>query len=69
MDRNSRIADPRFLDADHDDYRLQPDSPALELGFQPVPVEKIGPYQDDRRASWPIREATSAREKPLVISE
>ena len=33
------------------------DSPALALGFKPIPVDKIGPYQDDLRASWPIVEA------------
>jgi len=65
MDRHSIVADPRFVDPDRDDYRLRPDSPALKLGFQPIPVEKIGPYQDPLRASWPIVEAEGAREKPL----
>ena len=45
-----------FVDPAHDDYRLQPQSPALQLGFEPIPFEKIGPYQDDLRASWPIVE-------------
>jgi hypothetical protein len=39
------------------------------LGFQPIPVEKIGPYAEEMRASWPIREAEGAREKPLVSEE
>jgi hypothetical protein len=38
----------------------------LKLGFQPIPVEKIGPYRDELRASWPIVEAEGAREKPLL---
>jgi len=42
MDAHSLIADPLFLDPTKDDYRLKPDSPALKLGFQPIPVEKIG---------------------------
>jgi parallel beta-helix repeat protein len=42
FDPNSKVADPLFVDADHDDYRLQPDSPAFALGFQPIPVERIG---------------------------
>ncbi|MFA6564416.1 MAG: hypothetical protein WCV00_21105 [Verrucomicrobiia bacterium] len=29
-------------------------------------VEKIGPYKSPLRASWPIKEAEGAREKPLV---
>ncbi|MBN2476630.1 MAG: right-handed parallel beta-helix repeat-containing protein [Pirellulales bacterium] len=62
FDRNSVVADPLFVDPANDDYRLRPDSPALKLGFQPIPVEKIGPYQSADRASWPIVEAPGARE-------
>ena len=65
MDRHSIIGDPLFVDAAKDDYRLQPNSPALKLGFQPIPVDKIGPHQDPLRATWPILEAEGAREKPL----
>jgi hypothetical protein len=54
MDRHSIIADPLFVDAAHDDYRLRPDSPAFRLGFRPIPVEEIGCYADPLRASWPI---------------
>lgn len=42
-DLNSRVADPRFVDPEHDDYRLRPDSPALALGFEPLPLEQVGP--------------------------
>lgn len=41
-DAHSAVADPLFVDAQHDDYRLKPESPAFQLGFQPIPVEKIG---------------------------
>ena len=41
-DANSVIADPLFVDAAHGDYRLRPDSPALALGFVPIPFERIG---------------------------
>jgi len=57
FDSNSIIADPLFVDPIHDDYRLRPDSPALKQGFKPIPMDKIGPYQDPLRASWPIRQA------------
>ncbi len=53
-DEHSMIADPLFVDAKHDDYRLRPESPALRLGFQPIPVEKIGLYRSSERASWPV---------------
>jgi len=47
-DRNSVIADPLFMDAAKDDYRLRPESPAWKLGFQRIPVEKIGPQGMDK---------------------
>lgn len=62
FDRNSIVADPIFVDARNDDYRLPPDSPALKLGFEPIPVEKIGPFESPDRATWPIEEAPGARE-------
>jgi len=68
FDQHSLVADPRFVDAEKDDYRLRPDSPAWKLGFKPIPVEKIGPYADELRASWPIVEAEGVREHPLPAS-
>jgi hypothetical protein len=65
-DQHSVIADPKFLAPEKDDYRLAPDSPAWALGFQAIPVEKIGPYASPDRASWPIVEAEGAREKGLT---
>jgi len=41
-DAHSVLADPLFVDAAGGDYRLKPDSPALALGFQPIPIEQIG---------------------------
>ena len=60
QDEHSLLADPKFVDPAKRDYRLQPDSPALKLGFQPIPFDKIGPYEDPLRASWPIVEAPGA---------
>ena len=39
---NSIFADPMFVDPEHDDYRLKPDSPAFKLGFQQIDTEQIG---------------------------
>jgi hypothetical protein len=47
--------DPKFVDEKALDFRLKEDSPAFKVGFQKIPVEKIGLYQDDTRASWPVR--------------
>ena len=66
QDQHSIVADPLFVNAEKDDYRLKPESPAFKLGFQPIPVERIGPYQDELRASWPIVEAEGARERPVA---
>lgn len=63
QDSGSMIADPLFVDAAKDDYRLRADSPASALGFERIPVEKIGPYRDELRATWPIAQAPGARER------
>jgi len=42
QDAHSLIADPLFVDPEHGDYRLKPASPALKLGFQPIPIDQIG---------------------------
>lgn len=65
FDRHSIVADPMFVDPAADDYRLKPGSPAEKIGFQPIPVDRIGPYRDSLRASWPIVEAPGFRERPL----
>ena len=41
-DKNSLIADPMFVDWKNDDFRLKPESPAFKLGFEAIPVDKIG---------------------------
>jgi hypothetical protein len=62
LDRRSVVADPKFVDAARGDFRLRPGSPALKMGFRPIPFDRIGPYKSADRASWPIREEAGARE-------
>jgi hypothetical protein len=49
FDEHSIVADPLFVDPEHDDYRLRPDSPALKLGFVPIDMSRIGPRP---RGAW-----------------
>ncbi len=46
--------DPRFVDAEKHNFQLREDSPAWKLGFQRIPLEKIGLYQDESRVTWPV---------------
>ena len=43
--------DPGFVDPQHGDYSLKKDSPAWQLGFRPLPIEEMGLYEDENRAS------------------
>jgi len=45
-DEHSIIADPLFVDPEQNDYRLQPDSPALDIGFKPFDLNEAGVYGD-----------------------
>jgi len=65
MDAHSRLADPKFVDAANRDFRLQPDSPALALGFRPIDVDAIGLYGDPEWTSLP----KSHPPRPLLATE
>ncbi|MHC4180121.1 MAG: hypothetical protein ACYSWU_21665, partial [Planctomycetota bacterium] len=36
------------------DFALKADSPAWAIGFKRLPLEQMGLYEDDARASWPV---------------
>lgn len=42
-DQHSIIADPKFVNPKKFDFRLQPDSPALALGFKQIDMSNVGP--------------------------
>ena len=47
MESNLTEGDPGLVAPEKGDFRLKGDSPALKLGFKPIPFDKIGQYQDD----------------------
>ncbi len=47
-----RLGDGKFPRAV--DFALQPDSPAWAVGFEALPLDAIGLYEDETRASWPV---------------
>jgi len=57
--------DPLFVDASHQNFQLQDGSPAYQLGFKRIPIEKIGLYQDERRASWPVAHLVRPSQPPV----
>jgi hypothetical protein len=63
-EQGSIIADPRFVDAGQDDFRLQPDSPALKLGFKPFGFGQAGVYGD---SAW-IEKAAEVEYPPLEVA-
>ncbi len=41
-DQHSLIADPLFVAPEQDDFRLRTNSPALNLGFRPIDLTRVG---------------------------
>ena len=52
QDKTSLIADPLFVDPAHGDFTLRPDSPALQMGFEPLDFSAVGPRSPFRRRKW-----------------
>jgi hypothetical protein len=60
----SIVADPKFRDAQTDDFRLAADSPALALGFRPFDPSEAGVTGD---AAWRAK-AVEAKYRPLEVA-
>lgn len=64
QDRESDVADPLL----RDDYTLAPGSPALALGFIPLPIGEMGLHRSAKRPQWPPPEANGVREHPHQVA-
>ena len=47
-------AEPHFEGMPPANFQLRDDSPAYQFGFQRIPIEQTGLYEDENRASWPV---------------
>jgi len=41
------LVDPKFIDPEKGDYRVQNDSPAIQLGFENFPMDQFGVYKPE----------------------
>ncbi|NQT13468.1 MAG: right-handed parallel beta-helix repeat-containing protein [Planctomycetes bacterium] len=62
QDRDSLLADPLFVDPVKRDYRLKPESPAFELGFEAIDLSSVGNYASPDRRTWPRPEERVVRD-------
>lgn len=64
-DEGSVVRDPML-----ENSMPSPDSPAWGMGFEAIPVDEIGCYASDARASWPVdMDAGEVREWPLLYTQ
>jgi len=49
MENNLTEGDPGLVAPEKGDFLLKEGSPALKLGFKPIPFDKIGPFRDEYR--------------------
>ncbi len=59
--------DPLFIDEENENFHFKDSSPAYDVGFKAISMNKIGIYNDELRASWPVRH--DVREGKLVKTE
>ena len=51
------------------DFALKPTSPAWKLGFQTIPMAKIGLYESPDRASWPVKSVVRTMAAPPAAAK
>lgn len=67
IEHNLQGEDPGFADPDAGDFTIRPDSEVFgEIGFDPIPQERIGLYDDELRATWPVSHEVDTHEHMTV---
>ena len=67
IEQNWNEGDPGLKEPDTGDFTLDPKSPVfVTCGFEPLPLSKIGLYNDELRASWPVAHPCGNYETLLV---
>ena len=67
IEQNWNEGDPGLKNPDNGDFTLDPKSPVfITCGFEPLPLDKIGLYNDELRASWPVLHPSGNYETLLV---
>lgn len=59
IEQHSLEADPQFLDPAQDDFRLKSNSPARQLGFEPIDLSQCGPRDAGKTISYGDRSGTT----------
>jgi hypothetical protein len=58
IDKDPRFITPERIGDDKEphavDFALKPDSPAFRLGFKALPLDQMGLFEGETRASWPV---------------
>ncbi len=62
-DANSLVGDPLFVDADNGDYRVQDNSPALQLGFENFSMDEFGVVSEK------LRKIAKTPELPVLMTD
>ncbi|NOZ20695.1 MAG: hypothetical protein GXP25_06355 [Planctomycetes bacterium] len=63
IEQNWIDGDLGFKDPDNGDFALDPKSPVfVACGFEPLPLDKMGLYNDELRANWPVHHESGVYE-------
>lgn len=69
LDPHSLAGSPRFVDPEHGDFSVHPDSPALQLGFRNFPMDRFGVRSPRLRAIARTPALPSVPSHPAAATE